>query len=110
MSAVSPMSGCPTFDTDKKKQQKKNRKEPNLKLRYPTGRRSNYYYELTRRLFQLCNLYFVSMRAYFYVFCNTDVNMKYFVAEAEFIFQNGGNSNGYLNSKFDLKRTKNEQA
>ena len=42
MSAVSPMSGCPTFDTDKKKtKKKKNRNEPNLKLRYPTGRRSN---------------------------------------------------------------------
>ena len=35
MSAVSPMSGIPTFDTTKKP-----RNEPNLKLRYPTGRRS----------------------------------------------------------------------
>ena len=39
MPAVSPMSGCPTFDTDKKK----TRNEPNLKFRYPTGRRSNNY-------------------------------------------------------------------
>ena len=31
MPAVSPMSGCPTFDTDKKEKKTKNRNEPNLK-------------------------------------------------------------------------------
>ena len=38
--AVSPMSGSPTFDTGKKKQKRGEFKTPP----YPTGRRSNYVY------------------------------------------------------------------
>ena len=37
--AVSPMSGSPTFDTGKKKQKRGEFKTPP----YPTGRRSNYF-------------------------------------------------------------------
>ena len=37
MPAVSPMSGCPTFDTDKKEKKKKKQKRAEFKTPLPYG-------------------------------------------------------------------------